>query len=160
MAGVYATTDATRGVWKAPAGIDAALRRRQRALADAIGDDGQGDLNVVGINCLRTFPCYGPVVWGARTFAGTDLAGSPFKYVPARRLADFIEQSVQQSLRWAVFEPNGPALWSSVSLEVTAFMAGLFAQGAFAGASAARRIRWCVTRRRRRRRTSWRVWST
>ena len=76
-------------------------------------------------------------MWGARTLAGADLDGSAFKYVPVRRLTDFIEQSLQQCLRWAVFEPNGPALWSSISLEVTSFMAGLFGQGAFAGASAA-----------------------
>jgi len=91
----------------------------------------------MGINCLRTFPLYQSIVWGARTLAGSDIAGSPFKYVPVRRLADFIEQSLQQSLRWAVFEPNAPALWGAISLEVTAFMASLFASGAFAGASAA-----------------------
>ncbi len=137
IAGVYAATDASRGVWKAPAGTEAALGGVSD-LADAtITDIVNGQLNVLGINCLRRFPLYGPIVWGSRTLAGSDLAGSPFKYVPVRRLSDYIEQSLQQSLRWAVFEPNGPALWSSISIEVTAFLSGLFGAGAFAGATAA-----------------------
>jgi hypothetical protein len=137
VAGVYAAVDEARGVWKEPAGVGAGLQGVS-ALADStITDAVNGDLEVVGINCLRTLPFDGPIVWGARTLAGSDLAGSPFKYVPVRRLADFIEQSLQQSLRWAVFEPNGPAMWSSIALEVTAFMAGLWGDGAFAGASAA-----------------------
>jgi phage tail sheath protein FI len=136
VAGVYAATDTARGVWKAPAGVEAQLGG-VTALADAtITDTVNGELNVMGVNCLRTFPLYQSIVWGSRTLAGSDLASSPFKYVPVRRLADFIEQSLQQSLRWAVFEPNAPALWGSISLEVTAFMAGLFGAGAFAGASA------------------------
>lgn len=137
VAGVYAATDTARGVWKAPAGVEAQLAG-VIALADtSITDTVNGDLNVMGINCLRTFPLYQSIVWGSRTLAGSDIASSPFKYIPVRRLADFIEQSLQQSLRWAVFEPNAPTLWSSITLEVTAFMAGLFAAGAFAGASAA-----------------------
>ena len=137
VAGVYAATDTARGVWKAPAGVEAQLTG-VIALADTtITDTVNGDLNVMGVNCLRTFPLYQSIVWGSRTLAGSDIASSPFKYVPVRRLADFIEQSLQQSLRWAVFEPNAPTLWASISLEVTAFMAGLFAAGAFAGSSAA-----------------------
>jgi hypothetical protein len=137
IAGVYASTDASRGVWKAPAGSEALLGG-VTALADTtIGDTVNGELNVIGINCLRTFPVLGHVVWGGRTLAGSDLADSAYKYVPVRRLASFIEQSLTQSLRWTVFEPNGPALWSSIGIEVTTFMASLFAQGAFAGTSAA-----------------------
>jgi phage tail sheath protein FI len=137
VAGVYATTDTNRGVWKAPAGTEATLQGVS-ALADlTISDEQNGDLNVVGINCLRTFPLYGSIVWGARTLAGSTLGGNAFTYISSRRLADYIEQSLQQSLKWAVFEPNGPALWSSIQLEVTSFMAGLFGAGAFAGASAA-----------------------
>jgi len=137
VAGIYASTDTARGVWKAPAGVEAGLGG-VIALADAtITDTVNGDLNVIGVNCLRTFPLYGSIVWGSRTLAGADIAGSSFKYVPVRRLADFIEQSLQQSLRWAVFEPNAAGLWSSITLEVTAFMAGLFSAGAFAGSSAA-----------------------
>jgi phage tail sheath protein FI len=137
VAGVYASTDTSRGVWKAPAGVEALLAGVIQLADTTITDTVNGDLNVMGINCLRTFPLYQSIVWGSRTLAGSDIASSPFKYVPVRRLADFIEQSLQQSLRWAVFEPNAPTLWASVTLEVTAFMAGLFAAGAFAGSSAA-----------------------
>ncbi|HWT95327.1 MAG TPA: phage tail sheath C-terminal domain-containing protein, partial [Solirubrobacteraceae bacterium] len=137
VAGIYATTDTNRGVWKAPAGVEAGLNGVVGLADTTITDDINGQLNVVGINVIRTFPVYGTVVWGARTTAGADLIGSAFKYVPVRRLTDYIEQSLQQSLKWAVFEPNGPALWASISLEVTSFMAGLFGAGAFAGASAA-----------------------
>jgi hypothetical protein len=137
VAGVYAATDTASGVWKAAAGMDAGLQAVS-ALADTtITDEVNGEISVEGINCLRTFPVWGSVVWGARTLAGSDMAESPFKYVPVRRLALFIEQSLQQSLRWVVFEPNGPALWSSIALEVTAFMGGLWSAGAFAGATAA-----------------------
>jgi phage tail sheath protein FI len=73
------------------------------------------------------------VVWGARTLAGSDLTGSDFKYVPVRRVADFIEQSLLQSMAWTVFEPNEPPLWASISRDAGAFIAGLFAQGAFGG---------------------------
>jgi hypothetical protein len=137
VAGIYAATDASRGVWKAPAGIDASLTN-VNGLADiSINDTVNGRLNILGINAIRTFPIYGTVVWGSRTLAGSDLADSAWKYVPVRRLTDFIEQSLLQSLRWAIFEPNAPALWSSISLEVGAFMSGLYSAGAFSGATAA-----------------------
>jgi phage tail sheath protein FI len=137
VAGIYAATDASRGVWKAPAGVDASLTN-VTGLADvSINDTINGTLNVLGINAIRTFPIYGTVVWGSRTLAGSDLADSAWKYVPVRRLTDFIEQSLLQSLRWAIFEPNGPSLWSSISLEIGAFMSGLYAAGAFSGATAA-----------------------
>jgi len=137
IAGVYATTDLNRGVFKAPAGTAATLEG-VTGLADTTINDGiDGDLNVLGINCLRTFPIFGHVSWGARTLAGADLIGSPYKYVPVRRMADFIEQSLTQSLRWAVFEPNGEALWSQIAIEVGQFMSDQFARGAFAGTTAA-----------------------
>ena len=137
IAGLYAATDTARGVWKAPAGTEAGVRGIIGLADTTISDVANGELNVSGINCLRTFPIYNTVVWGSRTLAGADVIGSPFKYVPVRRTADFIEQSLQQSLRWAVFEPNAAPLWSSILLEVTAFMSGLYGAGAFAGASAA-----------------------
>lgn len=140
VAGVYARTDASRGVWKAPAGSEASLAGVMK-LADTIGDDVNGYLNQAGINCLRNFHVVGNVVWGARTMAGADLLGSGWKYVPVRRLTDFIEQSLMQSLRWAVFEPNGEPLWASLRLEAGQFMAGLMALGAFTGATAAEAYR-------------------
>jgi uncharacterized protein len=137
VAGAYAASDQAVGVWKAPAGVTASLPG-VLALADmTITDTVQGELNPFGVNCVRTFAGYPHVVWGARTLAGDDVYSSPFKYVSSRRLADFIEQSLVQSLQWAVFEPNGPDLWAAIVSQVMPFMTGLYAQGAFFGATAA-----------------------
>jgi hypothetical protein len=137
VAGVYAATDTATGVWKAPAGVKATLQG-VTALADtSVNDDAvSGPLNVQGINCVRTLPTYGNVIWGARTLAGGTVSASAFKYVSVRRLADFVEQSLQQSMTWARFEPNDAQLWSSLRQEATAFLAGLYTSGAFVGATA------------------------
>jgi phage tail sheath protein FI len=132
IAGIYATTDATRGVWKAPAGIDAGLTGAL-GLQYNLNDLQNGSLNVLGVNCLRQFPNFGEVVWGARTIAGNDAIGSQWKYVPIRRLALFLESSLYQGTQWAVFEPNAEPLWGQVRLSIGAFLQGLFLQGAFAG---------------------------
>jgi phage tail sheath protein FI len=132
VAGIYASTDATRGVWKAPAGIDASLTGAL-GLQYNLNDLQNGSLNVLGVNCLRQFPNFGNVVWGARTIAGSDAIGSQWKYVPIRRLALFLESSLYQGTQWAVFEPNAEPLWGQVRLSIGAFMQGLFLQGAFAG---------------------------
>lgn len=137
VAGVYATTDTTRNVWKAPAGTAAALLGVASLADQTVDDTVNGELNTKGLNCLRTIATAGNVVWGARTLAGADLDTVPFKYVSTARLTFFIEQSLQQSMKWAVFEPNGLSLWSVLASEANTFMAGLFAQGAFGGASAA-----------------------
>jgi uncharacterized protein len=132
VAGLYAATDADRGVWKAPAGIDASLTGAL-GLQYVMTDTENGSLNQMGINCLRQFPVYGNVIWGARTIAGADAAGSQWKYIPIRRLALFIESSLYSGTQWAVFEPNSDPLWAQVRLSVGSFMQGLFLQGAFAG---------------------------
>lgn len=132
IAGVYSRTDATRGVWKAPAGIDAALRGTQ-GLAVKLTDDENGELNPLGLNSLRSFPITGRVVWGARTMRGADQLGDEYKYVPVRRLALFIEESLYRGTQWVVFEPNDEPLWAQVRLNVGAFMRNLFRQGAFQG---------------------------
>lgn len=137
IAGVYAATDAARGVWKAPAGVDAALNGVIGLADTTIDDTANGQMNVLGVNALRTFPVYSTVVWGSRTLSGGDLLDDPWKYVPVRRLTDYIEQTLLQSLKWAIFEPNAPALWASISLEVGSFMSSLYAAGAFFGATAA-----------------------
>jgi phage tail sheath protein FI len=137
VAGVYVTIDNSRGVWKAPAGVNASLAG-VAGLADATVTDAiNGTLSEQGINCLRTLRVYGNVVWGARTLAGNSLYSSRFKYVSVIRLADFIQQSLQQSLRWAVFEPNDVALWASLALETSEFLTDLYSEGAFAGSAAA-----------------------
>lgn len=132
VAGIYASTDATRGVWKAPAGIEASLTGAM-GLQYTLNDLQNGSLNVLGINCLRQFPNFGNVVWGARTIAGSDALGSQWKYVPIRRLALFLESSLYQGTQWAVFEPNAEPLWGQVRLSIGAFLQGLFLKGAFAG---------------------------
>lgn len=133
MAGIYARNDLAYGVWTTPAGINATLSGSQPASTMTDADNGQ--LNPLGINCLRTFPVYGSVVWGGRTMAGADEIGSQWKYLSVRRLADYIEQSLLASLRWVVFQNNDSRLWSQIRSQVGSFMSGLYAAGAFAGGS-------------------------
>jgi uncharacterized protein len=132
VAGIMARTDTARGVWKAPAGLDAALNGIQ-GLAVNLGDPENGMLNPLGINCLRSFPIGGPVVWGARTLRGADQLADEYKYVPVRRLALFLEESLYRGTQWVVFEPNDEPLWAQIRLNVGAFMQNLFRQGAFQG---------------------------
>jgi len=136
MAGLYAATDADRGVWKAPAGIDASLTGAL-ALTTVLTDLENGSLNTQAVNCLRNFRVYGNVIWGARTLQGNDQAGSQWKYVPIRRLALYLESSLYDGTQWVVFEPNDEPLWSQIRLNVGAFMQGLFLQGAFQGSTPA-----------------------
>ena len=133
VAGVVVRTDINRGVWKAPAGTEATLNG-VRSLAVAISDHENGDINRLRINALRGFPGR-TVVWGARTLAGADSMTDPFKYVPVRRLALFIEESLMRGTQWAVFEANGEALWTELRLHAEAFMQELFRDGALQGAS-------------------------
>lgn len=132
MAGVYAATDGSRGVWKAPAGINATLNGVQ-SLTYSLTDPENGLLNPLGLNALRTFPVYGSVVWGARTLAGADALASQWKYVPVRRMALFLEESLYRGLKWAVFEPNDEPLWAAIRLNVNSFMQTLFQKQAFQG---------------------------
>lgn len=130
VAGVYARIDSQRGVWKAPAGLEATLRGQ--VPARALSDTQQSALNPLAINCLRVFP-QGAVLWGARTLAGADTQADEFKYVPVRRLALYLEDSLERGLAWTAFQPNDEALWARVRLACGAFMHGLFLQGAFQG---------------------------
>ena len=132
IAGIMARTDSQRGVWKAPAGLDAALVGVVGLQVD-LTDAENGLLNPLGINCLRTFPVHGRVVWGARTMRGADVAADEYKYVPIRRLALFIEESLYRGTQWVVFEPNDEPLWAQIRLNIGAFMNNLFRQGAFQG---------------------------
>ena len=134
IAGVWARTDVQRGVWKAPAGTDASLNGAD-SLKVKMTDGDNGRLNPLGINCLRTFPVIGHVSWGARTMRGADRLTDQWKYVPVRRLALFIEESLYRGTQWVVFEPNDEPLWSSIRLNIGAFMNTLFRQGAFQGAT-------------------------
>jgi Bacteriophage tail sheath protein len=132
VAGIMARTDASRGVWKAPAGIDAAMTGIS-GLTLSLTDDENGQLNPVAVNCLRTFRGSGTVIWGARTLRGGDQLGDEYKYVPVRRLALFLEETLYRSTQWVVFEPNDKPLWTQIRTSITAFMQDLFRQGAFQG---------------------------
>jgi len=132
VAGVMARTDVQRGVWKAPAGLDASLNGIQ-GLQVNLTDPENGMLNPLGINCLRDFKVSGRVVWGARTLRGADQLADEYKYVPVRRLALYIEESLYRGTKWVVFEPNDEPLWAQIRLNIGAFMQNLFRQGAFQG---------------------------
>lgn len=134
IAGIFTRTDVTRGVWKAPAGLEATILGA-RELSYRLSDGENGRLNPLGLNCLRTFPVTGNVVWGARTLDGADLLASEWKYIPVRRTALYIEESLYRGSQWVVFEPNDEPLWAQIRLNVGAFMQDLFRQGAFQGQS-------------------------
>jgi len=134
IAGLYARTDALRGVWKAPAGTEATMAG-VRTLTIPLTDGENGQLNPLGVNCLRSFPVIGNVAWGARTMEGADQLASEWKYVPVRRTALFLEESLYRGLKWVVFEPNDEPLWAQIRLNVGSFMHTLYRQGAFQGST-------------------------
>jgi phage tail sheath protein FI len=132
VAGVFARMDANFGVWKAPAGLNANLK----AVTDLnvrLSDAENDELNSLGINCLRIISNVGFVVWGARTLQGDDVLASEWKYIPVRRLALFLEESVCRGIQWAIFTPNNELLWRLIRRHIRAFMLTLFKQGAFVG---------------------------
>ena len=135
VAGIFARTDTARGVWKAPAGLDATLVGVPE-LSVPLTDPENGDLNPRAVNCLRTLPASGRVVWGARTRVGDDRTPNDWKYIPVRRLALYIEESLYRGTHWVVFEPNDEPLWGQIRLSVGAFMHNLFRKGAFQGSAA------------------------
>jgi phage tail sheath protein FI len=130
VAGIYARTDSRRGAWKAPAGTEANVGGSV-GLARVLSDAEQDTLNPLGVNALRFFPASGIVVWGARTLA--TRSDPEYRYVPIRRLAIFLEQSIYAGIQWAVFEPNDEDLWASLRLNIGAFMLTQFRSGAFQG---------------------------
>lgn len=132
-AGIWARFDERRGVWKAPAGLEAGLIGAD-SLKYKIGDGEYDQYNSLGVNCIRSFPGVGPVVWGARTLA--TMADPEWRYVPVRRTAIMIEQSIYESTQWVVFEPNDNNLWTALRRNISSFMNGLFRNGAFQGAKA------------------------
>ncbi|CAN5689120.1 phage tail sheath subtilisin-like domain-containing protein [soil metagenome] len=134
VAGVWARTETNGGVWKAPAGLEAALVGVPQ-LSVSLTDRENGELNQLAINCLRSFPAAGRVVWGARTLQGGDRLASEWKYVPVRRLALFVEESLLRGTKWVVLEANDEPLWAQIRLCLGAFMHSLFRQGAFQGST-------------------------
>ncbi len=136
VAGIFANTDLTRGVWKAPAGLATTLTNVNDVVERGqMTDQRQGVLNPLGVNCIRNFPASGPVVWGARTSISANPAFQQWEYVPVRRMALFLEQTLYANLGWVVFEPNDEPLWTSIRTSIESFMLGLFRQGAFQGST-------------------------
>ena len=132
IAGAFARTDATRGIWRAPAGTGTNLSGLVNLKLN-LTDEENGNLNTKGVNCLRTFPNVGTVIWGVRTTNGADENASQWKYIPVRRMALHLEESLHRGTRWAVFEPNDEPLWAQLRLNIGSFMHELFRQGAFQG---------------------------
>jgi phage tail sheath protein FI len=132
MAGLFASIDTSRGVWKAPAGSETSLRN-VAALDYTLTDAENGTLNPLAINCLRVFPVSGIVSWGARTLDGADRQSSQWKYIPVRRVALYIEESLFRGTKWVVFEPNDESQWGQIRMNLDAFMHNLFRLGAFQG---------------------------
>jgi hypothetical protein len=132
IAGLYSRIDAARGVWKAPAGVEATLSGVQ-GMVYKLTDPENGVLNPLGLNCLRTFPVYGAIAWGARTLMGADADASEWKYISVRRFTLYLEETLYRGTKWVVFEPNDERLWAQIRLNIGAFMQSLFRQGAFQG---------------------------
>ena len=154
IAGTYARIDGGRGVWKAPAGTDAGLAGVV-GLSESLTDQENGLLNPLGINCLRTLRGIGPVIWGARTLRGPDTLADEYKYVPVRRLALFLEESLYRGTQWVVFEPNDEPLWSQIRASASARSCrGCSARAPSRGRRRVRPTSSAATRRPRRRRTS------
>lgn len=135
VAGVFAQNDGANGVWTAAAGISATLNGVQN-MTYQLSDAENGVLNPLGLNCFRTFPIYGPVLWGARTLVGADAMASQWKYIPVRRMALFLETSLYQGTQWAVFQPNDERLWAALRLNINSFLQTYFLKGAFQGQTA------------------------
>jgi phage tail sheath protein FI len=134
IAGILARIDSQRGVWHAPAGTAATLRGVQGPSVSLTDNDNR-QLAQVGVNCLRTFAGIGSVVWGSRTLRGADALGDEYKYVPIRRLALYLEESIYRGTQWAAFEPDDEPLWAQIRQSIEPFMHDLFSAGAFAGSS-------------------------
>jgi Bacteriophage tail sheath protein len=132
-AGMWAKIDGKRGVWKAPAGVEARVTGAAGLQFD-VEDLEQDQLNPNGVNCIRRLPSYGSVIWGSRTLA--TRADPEWRYVPVRRTAILIEQSIFNGIQWAVFEPNDHPLWGALRANIGSFMNGLFRAGAFQGGTA------------------------
>ncbi len=132
IAGVMARIDSSRGIWKTPAGLEATVRGIT-GLAQVLTDAENGELNPLGVNCIRSFPGMGSIVWGGRTLQGDDRLASEWKYLSVVRMLLYLQESLYRGTHWVVFEPNDASLWAQVRLSIGAFMQDLFRKGAFQG---------------------------
>jgi phage tail sheath protein FI len=129
IAGICARTDVQRGVHKAPANVSV---RGALGVTQSLTKADQDVLNPAGVNCIRFFSREGVLVWGARTLAPS---ASNWRYLSVRRLFNMVEESIQRSTRWVVFEPNDRPLWKAIRRDISAFLTILWRQGALMGAT-------------------------
>ncbi|MDZ7639878.1 MAG: phage tail sheath C-terminal domain-containing protein [Bryobacterales bacterium] len=134
VAGLLSWLDQERGVWQAPAGLHAAMEAV--TLTRELSAEEFGPLTQRGVNAIREFPGHGVVLWGARTLAGGSTADPEWKYLPIRRFVLMLERSIAQGIQWAMFEPNGEALWAKLRGATENFLHELWRQGAMQGAKA------------------------
>ena len=132
IAGVIARTDKARGIWKAPAGLEATIAGTI-GLASSVTTTHAAVLRDVGMNTIREIPDAGIVPWGARLLGGATRDDPEWKYIAVRRLSIFLEHSIDAGTAWVVFEPNDEPLWATVRRSVEAFLLSLWRSGAFAG---------------------------
>jgi phage tail sheath protein FI len=128
VAGAYAGTDASRGVWKAPANVVL----NNATPVTVVTDVDQGAMNEKGINAIRKFTGKGTLIWGARTQDKTDA----WRYVPVRRLFNSVERDIKRAMQFAVFEPNSQPTWETVRSAIDHYLYGLWQQGALSGSKA------------------------
>jgi phage tail sheath protein FI len=133
VVGTYSHTDVVRGVHKAPAGTEVGSLNSAIGVRNALSRGEHDTLNPIGVNVIRSFPGAGTVVWGARTLS----ADPEWKYVNVRRLFLFLEETIEEGTQWVVFEPNTPMLWGKVKRNITAFLTGVWRDGALLGSTAA-----------------------
>lgn len=134
IAGIYATTDNNQGVWQAPANVSISS---VAGVTEQLSDSEQEDMNIdsvagKSINAIRYFAGKGIIVWGARTLNGND---NEWRYIPVRRLFNYVEESVQKSTNWAVFQPNDANTWVKIQCQIENFLSNLWRDGALAGSS-------------------------
>lgn len=133
IAGIYASTDRNKGVWQAPANISiSSVSNVTEQLSDAEQEEMNIDSTGKSINAIRNFTGKGILVWGARTLDGNS---NEWKYIPVRRLFNYIEESVQKSTDWAVFQPNDANTWVKVQCQIENFLSNLWRDGALAGST-------------------------
>jgi hypothetical protein len=134
IAGIYCATDSNKGVWQSPANISIAS---VSDIKDRLSDSEQENLNIdvvagKSVNAIRYFNGKGIIVWGARTLDGNS---NEWRYVSVRRLFNYIEESVQKSTNWAVFQPNDANTWVKVQCQIENFLSNLWRDGALAGST-------------------------
>jgi phage tail sheath protein FI len=131
IAGLLARTDIERGVHAFAAGTGTRVQGAV-GLAASVGDKPAATLRGRGVNAIRQVPNHGIVVWGART-VGSREQGEDWKYVPVRRTALYLEESIERGIEWVDFEPNDEPTWRALRGTVTTFLVQTFQEGAFAG---------------------------